>query len=119
METSNQAVKRLKTELGCYFVGGWHAYVKHHATGTFLIYDPLKHDTEFTTGFLNHIMECDGDIRIAMRRERIAVDWWEVEKDGKKGAKGHRKGTGKDVKGCGKRPMPSEDQQRASRQRHS
>ena len=116
-------MKRLKTELGCYFVGGWHAYVRHHATGNFLIHDPLKHDTEFTTGFLNHIMECDGDIRIAMRRERVAVDWWEVEREGKKGAKGHSKGTGKDTgkdgKRGGKRPRPSEDQQWAPRQRQS
>ena len=30
-ESSNTAVKRLQTELGCYFVGGWQAYVNHYA----------------------------------------------------------------------------------------
>jgi len=117
-ESSNEAVKRLQSDLGCYFVGGWHAYVKHHAKGKSYYCDPLKQNPEFTARFLSHLMDSGGDIRTAMRDDNIKVDWWEVERVGKKG-KGYSKGSGSDTKGTGKRPAPIEDQPRASRQRRS
>ena len=121
-ETSNEAVKRLQTDLGCYFVGGWDAYVEHHAGKGPKYNDPRKHHSDFTTEFLSHLMDAGGDIRAAMRNLGISVDWWKVQKDGK----GKGEGKGKDDKGknrpegkgAGKRPSPDDEQSRATRPRH-
>ena len=114
-DNSNEAVKRLQTELGCYFSGGWHAYVKHHAQGRKMFYhDPLKQNPDFTSRFLSHLMDSQGDIRVALRSARIEVDWFAVKEDGK--GKGSGKGHHTEAKGGGKRPAPYDDS-RSSRPR--
>ena len=115
-ESPNSAIKRLQTELGCYFVGGWHAYVRHHARGGAVNHDPLRHDPAFAAQLLSTVMDAQGDIRIAMRNLGINVDWWDVERKGNKG-KAQGKGNKSDAKGSGKRPASTDDHARAQRRR--
>ena len=96
-------------------MGGWHAYVKHHARGGAILNDPHKHEPAFAAKFLSTVMDAGGDIRIAMRNVGINVDW-EVERKGNKG-KAQGKGNKSDAKGSGKRPASTEDPGRAPRRR--
>ena len=91
--------------------------MEHHAGGKPSYNDPHKHPSTFTSRFLSHLMDSDGDIRVAMRDDGISVDWWKVEQEGK--GKGNSKGSRLDGKGSGKRPSPDDDQSRATRPRHS
>ena len=113
-ETPNEAIKRLKTDLGCYFVGGWHAYVKYYNRGGPVHNDPHRHEPKFAADFLNRLLEAGNDIRVAMKNMGIHVDWWKVISDGKKG---HSKGGKSDGKGAGKRPAIDDEPARAQRQR--
>ena len=113
-ESPNAAIKRLKTDLGCYFVGGWHAYVKYYNRGGPVLNDPHRHEPKFAADFLNRLLEASGDIRVAMKNMGIHVDWWRVESEGNKG---HGKGGKSDEKGAGKRPAIDDEPARAQRQR--
>ena len=71
-EYPSQAIGRLKKELGCFFVEAWHAYLAHHRRPS---NDPKLNYESDCEDFLNLVREHDFDVRIALKRARIQVDW--------------------------------------------
>ena len=71
-EYPSQAVKRLMRELGSFFVEAWHAYLRHHKKPS---NDPCLNYEADCLAFLSLVEEHNFDVRVAMKRARIQVDW--------------------------------------------
>ena len=74
-ERPSEAIGRLKRELGCFFVEAWHAYLAHHKAPS---KDPKLSSENFCDSFLTLVQENDYDVRVALKRARIYVDWYKA-----------------------------------------
>ena len=84
-EYPGQGIKRLMSELGCFFVEAWHAYLAHYK-GKAASNDPKLNTEEDCRAFLQLIQENDYDVRIAMKKARIQVDWHKAARNLKSGS---------------------------------
>ena len=71
-ESARLAVKRLKSEHGCFLVEAWHAYLLHHGLTT---RDPTRNTEEFCQAFLDLLYENKNDVRTALKVAKINVNW--------------------------------------------
>ena len=74
-ERPSVAIRRLKKDLGCFFVEAWHAYLAHHKAPS---HDPKLSSENFCDSFLTLVQENDFDVRVALKRARIHVDWYKA-----------------------------------------
>ena len=71
-EAPKDNIKRLQRELGCFFVEAWHAYLDHHSWPS---KDPKLCSEQCCTDFLALVEENEYDVRTALKKMQIRVNW--------------------------------------------